>query len=79
MYSLDADPTENTASNNPSTAVTCGCLEIARVLLTFLPAVTKQRMFLLAVVAYLWYHTLKYLRIIKTPLAEYAASNESKR
>jgi hypothetical protein len=44
LYSLGADTTENTASNNPLIVVMGGCLAIARILLTCLPAVTKQRM-----------------------------------
>jgi hypothetical protein len=50
LYSLGADPTGNTASSNPS-IVMDGFLAIARILLTCLPAVTKQRMFPLAIVA----------------------------
>jgi hypothetical protein len=49
-YTLGADPTENTASNSCS-IVMGGCLAIPHILLTRLPAVTKQRMFLLAIVA----------------------------
>jgi hypothetical protein len=37
-----------------------GCLAIAEILLTCLPAVTKQRMFLLAIVAQHRYYTLQY-------------------
>jgi hypothetical protein len=51
LYGLGADPTDNTASNNPSIVVMGGCLAMARILLTCLPAVTNQRMFLLAIVA----------------------------
>jgi hypothetical protein len=50
-YSLRADPTENTASNSSSIVVMGGYLAIARILLTCLSAVTKQRMFLLEIVA----------------------------
>jgi hypothetical protein len=45
------DPTENTASSISSTVFMGGCLEIARISLTCLPAVTEQSMFLLAIVA----------------------------
>jgi hypothetical protein len=48
---LGADPTENTASNAFSIVVMGGSLAVARILLTCLPAITKQRMFLLAIVA----------------------------
>jgi hypothetical protein len=51
LYSLGADLTENTASNNSSIVVMGGCLAIARISLICLPAVTKKRMFLLAIVA----------------------------
>jgi hypothetical protein len=47
LYSLGADPTENTASNSFYIIVTGGCLARARISLTCLPAATKQRMFLL--------------------------------
>jgi hypothetical protein len=50
LYSLGADLTENTASNSFYIIVMGGCLAIDRVLLTCFPAVTKQRMFLLAIV-----------------------------
>jgi hypothetical protein len=50
-YSFRADPTENTASNNPSTVVSGGYLAISGILLTCLPAVTKRFMFLLMIVA----------------------------
>jgi hypothetical protein len=50
-YSLGVDPTENTASITCSTVVMGGCLATAKILLTCLPAVTKQRMFLFAIVA----------------------------
>jgi hypothetical protein len=43
LYSLGADPTENTASNSSSLAIG-GCLTIARISLTYLPAVTKQQL-----------------------------------
>jgi hypothetical protein len=43
LYSLGEDPTENTASNNPSIVVMDGRLAIAWVSLMCLPAVTKQR------------------------------------
>jgi hypothetical protein len=42
LYSLGADPTENTASNSFSIVVIGGCLAITRILLTCLPAATKQ-------------------------------------
>jgi hypothetical protein len=51
IYSLEADITENTAFNSFYTVVMGGCLAIARIMLTCLPAVTKQRMFLLTTVA----------------------------
>jgi hypothetical protein len=51
LYSLGADPTENTASDSFSIVVMGGCLAIARILLLSLPAVTKQHMFLLAIIA----------------------------
>jgi hypothetical protein len=51
LYSLVADPTENTASNSFSIVVVGGCLAISWILLTCLSAATKQRMFLLAIVA----------------------------
>jgi hypothetical protein len=38
-------------SDSPSIVAIGGCLAIARISLTCLPAVTKQRMFLLAIVA----------------------------
>jgi hypothetical protein len=43
-YSLGADPTENITFNNSSFVVMGGYLAIARILLTCLPAVTKQRL-----------------------------------
>jgi hypothetical protein len=51
LYSLGANSTENIASNNPSVVVMGGYLAIARILLTCLPAATKQHMFLLMIVA----------------------------
>jgi hypothetical protein len=51
LYSLRADPTENTASSNPYILVMDGCLTIAQMVLTCLPAATKQLMFLLGIVA----------------------------
>jgi hypothetical protein len=51
LYSLGVDPTENTSSNNPSIVVRGGCLARDGILLTCLPNVTKQRIFLLAIVA----------------------------
>jgi hypothetical protein len=60
LYSLGADPTENTASNSPSVVVMGGCLAMDLVLLTCLPAVTKQRMFLLANVAQQRHYMLQY-------------------
>jgi hypothetical protein len=42
LYSLGTDSTENTASNS-FTVVIGGCLAIARVLMTCLPAATKER------------------------------------
>jgi hypothetical protein len=51
LHSLGADPTENTASKISSMFVMDGCLAIARISLTCLLAVTKQRMFLFAIVA----------------------------
>jgi hypothetical protein len=42
LYSLGADPTENTVSNSSFIVVMGGYLAIARILLTSLPAVTKQ-------------------------------------
>jgi hypothetical protein len=46
-----ADPTENTALNNPSIVVMGGYLAIAWILLMCLPAVRKQCMFLVTIVA----------------------------
>jgi hypothetical protein len=53
LYSLGADPTENNVTNNPCIVVMGGCLTIV---LTYLPAVTKERMFLLVIVAYQRYY-----------------------
>jgi hypothetical protein len=50
-YSLGADRIENTGSRSSPNVVMDGCLVMARILLTCLPAVTKQRMILLAIVA----------------------------
>jgi hypothetical protein len=50
LYSLGADPTENTASSN-SSVIMGGCLAITRILLACLPAVTKQLMSLLTIIA----------------------------
>jgi hypothetical protein len=61
LLSLGADPTENTASNSFYIVVIGDCLAIARISLTCLPAVTKQRIFLLAIVAWQRYSTLHYL------------------
>jgi hypothetical protein len=48
---LDFTVTGNIASSNFSIVVAGGCVAVARILLTCLAAVTKQRMFLLAIVA----------------------------
>jgi hypothetical protein len=60
LHSLGADPTENTASNSHSIVVMGDCLAIARISLTCTPAVAKQRMFLLAIVAHKRYYILQY-------------------
>jgi hypothetical protein len=41
LYSLRANPTKNSASNNPYIVVMCCYLAIAQILLTCLLAVTK--------------------------------------
>jgi hypothetical protein len=51
LHSPGVDPTENTASNNFSIVFMGGFLAIAQISLTCLPAATKQRIFLLAIVA----------------------------
>jgi hypothetical protein len=51
LYSPGADSNENTAPSSSSIVVMDGCLATAQILSTFLPAVTKQRMFLLAIIA----------------------------
>jgi hypothetical protein len=43
IYSLGADPTENIAFNSSAIVVMGACPAIARILLTCLPAVTKQQ------------------------------------
>jgi hypothetical protein len=48
---LGADPTENTTSNSPSIVVMGGCLAIAWISLTSLPAINKQCMVLLTISA----------------------------
>jgi hypothetical protein len=63
LYSLGIDPTENIASNSPSSVVMSGCLVISRI--SFLwervyRAAAQQRMFLLAFVAWQRYYTLQY-------------------
>jgi hypothetical protein len=50
LFRIGADPTENTASNNPSIVVIDGFLTIVRILMTCLPALIKQLKFLLAIV-----------------------------
>jgi hypothetical protein len=51
LYSLGADPTENSASNSCYVLVMVGFLAIDRISLTCSPAVTQQRMFLVVIVA----------------------------
>jgi hypothetical protein len=51
LYSLGAEPTENTSTNSFSVVVMGSCLAIARISPTCLPAATKQRMLLLVIVA----------------------------
>jgi hypothetical protein len=46
--------------------VMCDCLAIARMWLTCLPTATKQRMFLLAIVAKQRYYTLQYFFLLHT-------------
>jgi hypothetical protein len=60
LYSLGADPKENTGSNSCSIVVMGGYLAIILISLTWSPAVTKQRMFLLAITAKQRYYTLQY-------------------
>jgi hypothetical protein len=50
VYRLRVDPKEITAYNNSYIVVMGGCLEIAQILLICLLAITKQCMFLLAIV-----------------------------
>jgi hypothetical protein len=50
LYSLRGDSTENITSNSSSIVVMGGYLAIAWILLTCLPAVTKQCMFLLMII-----------------------------
>jgi hypothetical protein len=51
LYSLREEPTENTALNSFSIVVMSGCLAIAQISLMCLLDVTKQSMFLLAIIA----------------------------
>jgi hypothetical protein len=51
LYNLRVNPTENTASISFSIVVMGGCLAIAHISLMCLLAATKQRMFLLTVIA----------------------------
>jgi hypothetical protein len=51
LYGTEADPTENTAFNSSSIVVMGGCLTLAGILLTCLPAVIKQRKSLLVIIA----------------------------
>jgi hypothetical protein len=51
LYSLGADPTENAAFNHFYIVVTGDYLALPRILLMCLPAVTKQSMFLLSIIA----------------------------
>jgi hypothetical protein len=57
LYSPRTDPTENNAPHSSSIFVMAGCLEIARILC--LPAVIKQRMFLLVIFALQRYYTFQ--------------------
>jgi hypothetical protein len=50
LYSGGTDPRENSVCSSSSIVAMGGYLAISRILLAWLPAVTKQRMFLLAIV-----------------------------
>jgi hypothetical protein len=65
LYSLGAERTENTAHNSVSIIVLSSCLAVTQILLTILPSVTKQRLFLLAIVKYQRYCALKYVLNLK--------------
>jgi precorrin-6B methylase 2 len=58
---MHLNDTENTASNSPTIVVIGGYPAIARILLTCLPTVTKQRIFLFAIVAEQRYYTLQHI------------------
>jgi hypothetical protein len=51
LYSFGANATENTAPNTSFIITVGGCLSIVKILLMCLPAVTKQRILFLTVVA----------------------------
>jgi hypothetical protein len=63
LYSLGADPTENTDLNSPSIVVMDGCPAIARISLTCSRAVIKQRLFLLAIAEQQRYYMLQYFTL----------------
>jgi hypothetical protein len=68
LYRLGANQRKNTTSDSPSAVVMGGCLPIALLSLTCLPSVTKQRTFLLTIVAYQRYYMLHYNKHLFTVL-----------
>jgi hypothetical protein len=62
LYGLRADPTENTASNSFCIVFMGACLAIALISLMCLPAVTKQRTFLLSIIPQQRRYTLQYVQ-----------------
>jgi hypothetical protein len=62
---LGADPTENTTSHGFHIVVMGGCVAIAPISLRYLLAVSKQQLFLLAVVALQrYYYTLQHKKAV---------------